>query len=138
MIRYSALIFLIVSYSSFAIDDQDRDDILWGYSDFLHAIQEKDFESAQKYVGPETKIGFGGDSGIAGFKHLVVGNADCIDGLLLALRQGCRISVEGQDMGCVSPPQFNDADILYLGARIKFVRAGDESLKVQYLVCGGD
>src|SRR5690606_7280511 len=101
MIRYIAFIFLFVSLSSFGIDDQERDDILWGYSDFLQAIQDKDFESAQKYIEPGTKIGFGGDSGITGFKSSVIDNVDCIDGLLFALRQGCKIVDEGQDVGCV-------------------------------------
>jgi hypothetical protein len=138
MIRYVALIILFVSHSSFGIDDQRRDDILWGYADFLQAIQDRDFESAQKYVEPGTKIGFGGDSGISGFKNVVIDNADCIDGLLFALRQGCKLTDEEQDGGCISRPQFNDKGILYLGPRVKFIKTSDKSLKIQYLVCGGD
>lgn len=138
MIRYVILLFLLFSHSSFGIDDQMRDDILWGYADFLQAIQDKDFESAQKYIETGTKVGFGGDSGITGFKNVVIDNADCVDGLLFALRQGCKLTNEGQEVGCISPPQFNDSDILYLGARIKFVKTSDKSLKIKYLVCGGD
>ena len=138
MIRYLALIFVFISHSSFGIDDQARDDILWGYADFLQAIQSKDFESAQKYIEPATKIGFGGDTGIVGFKNAVIGNEYCLENLVFALRQGCKISDEGQEVGCIAPPQFNNSDILYLGARIKFVKTKDKSLKIQYLVCGGD
>ena len=138
MIRYFALIFLFVSHSLFAIDDQVSDDILWGYADFLQAIQNRDFESAQRYIESGTKIGFGGDNGIAGFKNAVIDNSDCIDSLVFALRQGCKILTDGQEVGCISPPQFNDSGIIYLGARIKFVKTSDKTLKIQYLACGGD
>ncbi|SEF68832.1 hypothetical protein SAMN04515663_102560 [Alcanivorax sp. DSM 26293] len=116
-----------------------RDKMLWGYAEFLTAVQAGDWETAERFVSDESRIGFGPAEGKAGFQEQVVDDAECLKDLVFALKQGCRLDTANQDLVCVAPPQFADPDVLYMGPRVKMIYdKGRESVFVQYLVCGGD
>lgn len=138
MTRYILPLLLVLPFSAFGNDARVRDDLLWGYAEFLQSLHSGDFATAQKYVAPDTKIGFGGDAGPAGFKEAVIDNAICIEDLVFALKQGCRLVAGDGEAACISPPHFADPDVLYLGARLKFVQAAGAAPSLQYLICGGD
>lgn len=138
MTRYILLLLSVLPLSAFGNDARARDDLLWGYAEFLQSLETGDFAVAQKYVAPDTKIGFGGDDGPAGFRVAVIDTPRCIEDLVFALRQGCRLVAGGGESACISPPQFADPEVLYLGARLKFVQAAGKALSIQYLICGGD
>lgn len=137
MTRFFTILFLLFPHVLLAADKESQDDLLWGYADFLHALEEENYEAAERYIDPQTTIGFGGDKGVSGFKRLI-DNKACVDDLVLALKQGCKVTQEEGETGCVSPPQFTDEETLYLGARLKFVHTENDEVKIQYLVCGGD
>ena len=135
---YLLLLLLALPTWSLATDDVASTELLFGYGSFLQAIETGDWPSAEGYIAEATKVGFGGDMGKAGFKAAVVDDPVCRDNLIFALRQGCKLQQEGGQTGCVSPPQFGDPDILYLGSRIKFIYTAADSVAIEYLVCGGD
>ena len=122
-----------------ADNPQARDSLLWDYSDFHQALRHGEWERAAKYLAKDSKIGFGGDLGLSGFHSVVRDDPSCVRSLILALDQGCRLEHANRELGCVSPPQFANPDVLYLGARVKFVyREASDAVVIRYLVCGGD
>ena len=88
------LLFVILFFSSpmsLAEGGPARDKMLWGYAEFLTAVQAGDWETAERFVSDESRIGFGPAEGKAGFQEQVVDDAECLKDLVFALKQGCRL-----------------------------------------------
>lgn len=125
-----------------ATDGQNEgaENLVWEYARFVQAFRAKDWSNVCDFVSDSTKAGFGpAQEGCEGVKRVYAGDGPCWDEMVFALRQGCRKTSINGEPACVSPPQWNDDDVAYLGARAAFVfDAGSGRWMAQYLVCGGD
>ena len=131
------IIFVLLLFVSTSLAASE--DLLMGYTEFYESMRSHNFSNAEKYILPDTQIGFGPDEmGVKGFHNLVVNNQECLNDLVFALRQGCKISEDQDSEICIAPPQSDDDSVLYLGARVGFKRQVDGPVSVQYIICGGD
>ncbi len=130
---------LLLPCPAAAADDvQRQDQLVWDYWEFVQAFADRDWAGAGRFVGPETKIGFGGDVGRDGLERVFGDDDDCHAATTRILELGCRKTGTGRDMHCQSPP-FDGPDVVYIGPRASFrYNENEQRWMAVYLVCGGD
>lgn len=112
----------------------------WDYAEFTERFAAGDWEGLSRFISPDSKMGFGGEQGMEGLRLVFGESSACKEAMLLALRQGCKKQLrQGEGFACVSPPQWSDNDVVYLGARAEFIYSASRGRwVVRYLICGGD
>lgn len=119
-------------------DLQRQDQLVWDFGEFVQEFSAKNWPKLVRFVGPETKIGLGGEMGFEGLMQIFGEDDYCHDAMLQALKMGCRKAGVAEDMRCVSPPQLGP-DVVYLGARASFRYNVENGLwMAETLICGGD
>ena len=139
--KFVVAIFLLTPLLVLAQDrrPEGNEQLVWEYAEFVQAFREKNWTDVCEFVSEHTKASFGGDEGCAGVRRVYAGDDQCWDEMVFALRQGCRKTSVNGDLACVSPPQWADEDVAYLGARAGFVFNPErKKWMAEYLVCGGD
>jgi hypothetical protein len=114
------------------------DDFFWLYAEFVQAFRQQDWPRVCEFVTDATQTGFGpGESGCEGVLAVFAKDQACWEEMVFALRQGCRLKLEGRE--CISPPQFEDESVVYLGARASFsYDKHGQLMMARWLVCAGD
>ena len=122
-----------------ALDDEAWDKLVWDYSDFTSNFAQQNWQGVYPYIRDDSKIGFGGETGISGLKQIYGDGGQCFKDMVPALKQGCKKRQQGPDPGCDAPPQWSDPSVIYLGARAGFsYDTKRHKWRVTYLICGGD
>ena len=119
-------------------DIQRQDQLVWDYAEFVAAFSSRNWPQLARFVGPDTKVGFGGEMGIDGVMQVFGEDDECHESMVDALEMGCKKVGDGESMRCLSPPQ-QGPDVVYLGARASFAFNADEGVwMTEFLICGGD
>lgn len=134
-------VLVVVSFSATADDQMERRDrLLWDYAQFVELFRVKDWPGICELASEHIQVGFGpGDEGCVAVKRVYGENQRCWGDMLFALRQGCRTTQAGGRGTCISPPQFADTDVVYMGARAGFSFDAERGRwMADSLICGGD
>lgn len=132
------LILLMSCPLALSSDIQRQDQLVWDFAEFVEEFAAKNWQQLARFIGPESKLGLGGEMGFDGMLQVFGEDEDCHSAMVQALRMGCRKTGVGEEMRCVSPPQLGP-DVVYIGARASFrFNDDDEVWKVESLICGGD
>lgn len=119
--------------------EEDRQPFMWDVAGFVSSFSNKDWESVNKHISHSTKVGFGGGMGVEGLKTELKYNPECFNDMVVALKQGCKYISNNSNLECISPPQFSDKNVIYLGARASFIyNPVEKKTFVNFLICGGD
>lgn len=112
----------------------------WQYGSLFHMIETGSWAEVSKLESAHVKCGFGpGEDGKGCIKRVYGSNSSCVNKLLFALRQGCRIKNESNTLSCVSPPQWEDENIIILGSRASFsFNSVTQKIQIDSLICDGD
>lgn len=119
-------------------DLQRQDQLVWDFAEFVEEFSSKNWPRVGRFIGTDTKVGFGGELGYEGLLQVFAEDDDCHDAMVRALELGCRKIGEGEGMRCVSPPHLGP-DVIYLGARASFLfNTDNDTWMADFLICGGD
>ena len=133
-----SLMLLTLCFVAQSSDLERQDQLVWDFAEFVDTFSTKNWPSIVKFIGSETKTGFGGEMGMEGLLQVFGTDERCHKAMVRALDMGCRKSGEGDGMRCVSPPHLGP-DVVYLGARASFKYDIDsETWMAEFLICGGD
>jgi len=121
-----------------AVTNEQSDQLVWDYGEFVDGFAAKDWSRISAFVGPETKVGLGGEMGFEGVLKVYDEDEDCHRAMVQSLQLGCRKVGKAENMHCVAPPQLGP-DVVYLGSRASFrYNADRERWMAVHLICGGD
>jgi hypothetical protein len=131
---------VVITLCSLALssDLQRQDQLVWDFAEFVEAFSTKNWRGIDRFIGPQTKAGLGGEMGMEGILQVFDGDDGCHDSMVRALELGCRKTGDGEEMRCISPPQLGP-EVVYLGARASFkYDVEGEIWMVEVFICGGD
>lgn len=138
--RQPLVLAVLLALCPFALygDIEREDQLVWDFGEFIEDFSARNWDRLARFVGPDTKAGLGGETGIDGLMRVLGEDAACHEAMLRVLAMGCRKVGTGDGMRCLSPPHLGP-DVVYLGARASF-RFHDEteSWMAESLICGGD
>ncbi len=120
--------------------EKHKDELRWGFSDFVQSLQSKNWDQISKFETKVTKCGFGPDEeGLGCIRKAIHIDKQCADKMLFVLKLGCKIEKTHEYLSCASPPQWLDESIITLGARASFsFNLKSKSVVVNHFICGGD
>ena len=119
-------------------DIQRQDQLIWDFAEFVEEFSARNWPRLTRFIGPDTKVGLGGEMGFEGLLQVFGEADDCHSAMVRALEMGCRKTGVGEEMRCVSPPQMGP-DVVYIGARASFYFNDEDGIwMAELLICGGD
>ncbi len=139
--RSTLLLALLAPAPSFAaeLSEEVLDQLVWDFAGFTYAFEGENWGGVCEYVTDGTKVGFGGEMGCDGVRLVYAEDPQCHSDMVFALKQGCRKIGAGTEVACLSPPQWLQRDVVYLGARASFSYSAEAGRWIaDYLICGGD